>query len=71
MPRLRSVGGGVMSGDVFRCDYCGQYAGLEHAVISWRHADTLGDGRDLWMPSTHCCAYCAEQAAAPLGSTRV
>lgn len=47
--------------EVFRCAYCGTLVTLHQAEICWTWADTLADGRELFVPAVYCSRYCGAQ----------
>jgi hypothetical protein len=49
--------------DVFRCDYCGQYAPLSRASYAIAHDYTNGDGDDVYTVTITCGVYCASSVA--------
>ena len=70
--------------DLFRCDYCGSYAPLNAALISFDPGDVTVDSRpieesgadepgqqvQLWVPAVHCSPFCGRSATAPTGGSR-
>lgn len=59
-----------MTGDLFRCDYCGTLAELDSAVIFWTQVDEIDDDRRLWLPAVYCGPYCGRTATTRTGGNR-
>lgn len=45
--------------EVFQCDYCGRYAPLNHAVISWTEAWQSDEEKTVFTVSVVCSPSCA------------
>jgi hypothetical protein len=51
-----------VQGDVFRCDYCGQFRPLRDAMIFWRQDYELHDGT-VWTSAIYCSEFCGQNSA--------
>ncbi len=56
--------------DLFRCDYCGQLADINTAVVFWTEIDRLDDDRVLHLPAVYCGPYCGNVATSQSGTGR-
>ena len=50
-----------MAAKVFRCAYCGTLALISQSRVCWTWAETLTDGRELFVPAVYCSGYCGAQ----------
>ena len=52
----------VPEGDLFRCDYCGQYRPLSAAELYWT-VDRIDGDRTIFTTAVYCSAYCGRHSS--------
>jgi len=49
--------------DLFRCDYCGQYAPIDQGTTYWSPAYQTDDGDQVFTAAVYCSTPCGRMGA--------